>query len=118
MSGWMDNWFSPKSDKLQLGTNTRPFLADLVLYKCVVETNLKFTLKIEKESLLKELLIKIQLSMFMISVNFKILQLLNKGVVWALKGTKFIILSAFFFFFLRIDTFSWGNLLSPQAMHT
>ena len=31
----------------------------------------------------------------MISANFKILQFLNKGVVWALKGAKFIILSAF-----------------------
>ena len=37
-----------------------------------------------------------QLSTFMISANFKILQFLNKGVVWALKGAKFIILSAFF----------------------
>ena len=37
-----------------------------------------------------------QLSTFMISANFKILRFLNKGVVWALKGAKFIILSAFF----------------------
>ena len=38
---------------------------------------------------------KIQLSTFMISANFKSLQFLNKGVVRALKGAKFIILSAF-----------------------
>ena len=91
-SGWMDIWFSPRSD----WTNNRQFLADLVLYECIVETNLKFSLKIEKESLLKQLFIKIQLSTFMISANFKILQFLNEGVVWALKGAKFIILSAFF----------------------
>ena len=36
-------------------TDNRPFLADLVLNECVVETNLKFLLKIEKESLLKTL---------------------------------------------------------------
>ena len=45
---------------------------------------------------LKQLFIKIQLSTFIISANFKILQFLNKDVVWALKGAKFIILSAFF----------------------
>ena len=33
---------------LSLGTNNRPFLADLVLYECVVETNLELSLKIEK----------------------------------------------------------------------
>ena len=89
----MDNWFSPKSNYVL----TWPFIADLVLYECIVETTLKFSLKIEKESLLKRLFIKVQLSTFMISANFKILQSLNKGVVWALKGAKFIILSAFFF---------------------
>ena len=57
----------------------------------MVETNLKFSLKIEKE-----LFMKIQLSALMISANFKTLQFLNKGVVLALKGTKFIILNAFF----------------------
>ena len=72
------------------------------MYECIVETNLKFSLKIEKESLLKQLFIEIQLSTFMISANFKILQFLNKGVVWALKDAKFIIVSAFFW---RIDTF-------------
>ena len=66
-----------------------------VLYEYVVETNLKFSLNIE-ESLLKQLFMKIQLSTFMISANFQILQFLNKGVVWALKGAKFIILRAFF----------------------
>ena len=66
-----------------------------VLYEYVVETNLKFSLNIE-ESLLKQLFMKIQLSKFMISANFQILQFLNKGVVWALKGAKFIILRAFF----------------------
>ena len=79
-----------------LNTNNRPFWADLVLYECTVETNLKFSLNIEKEPLLKQLFIKIQLLTFMISANFKILQFFNKHVVWALKGAKFIILSAFF----------------------
>ena len=63
-------------------------LANLVLYECVVETNLKFSSKIEKESLLKQLFMKVQLSTFMISANLKIVQFLNKGVLWALKGTK------------------------------
>ena len=45
-------------------TNNRSFLADLILYECVVETNLKFSLKIEKESLLKQLFMKMQLSTF------------------------------------------------------
>ena len=36
------------------------------------------------------------LSTFIISANFKLLQFLNKITVWALKGAKFIILSAFF----------------------
>ena len=49
-----------------LGTNNRPFLADLVLYECIVKTNLKFSLKIEKDPLLKQVFIKIQLSTFMI----------------------------------------------------
>ena len=59
---------------------------------------------------------KIQLSTFMISANFEILQFLNKGVVWALKGTKFIILSALFG---RIDTFCWRNLeeVSKLCIH-
>ena len=62
----------------------------------MVETNLTFSLKIEKEFLLKQLFMKMQLSTITIRANFKILQFLNKGVVWALKGAKFIILSAFF----------------------
>ena len=37
---------------------------------------------------------KIQLSVI-ISANFKRLKFLNKGVVWAWKNAKFIILSAF-----------------------
>ena len=58
-----------------------------MLYEWVVETDLKFLLKIERESLLKQLFTKIQLSTFMISANIitieniKILQFLNKGVV-------------------------------------
>lgn len=68
---------------------------------------LKFSLKIEKEFLLKQLFMKIQLSTFMISVNFKILQFLNKGVVRELKAAKFIILSAF----LEI------RYVIPQAIH-
>ena len=40
---------------------------------------------------------KIQLSTFMvISANFKILQFLKKVAVWALKGAKFITLTASF----------------------
>ena len=66
------------------------------MYECVVETNLNFSLRIEKESLLKQLLMKIQLSTFMISENFKILQFLNKGVVCALKDMKLLIISAIF----------------------
>ena len=54
--------FLPNLTVLELGTNNRPFLADLVLYECVVETNLKFSLKIKKESLLKQLFTKMQLS--------------------------------------------------------
>ena len=50
---------------------------------------------------------KIQLSAFIISVNFKILQFLNKGVVRELKAAKFIILSAF----LEI------RYVIPQAIH-
>ena len=80
----------------------------------MVETNLTFSLKIEKEFLLKQLFMKMQLSTFTIWANFKILQFLNKGVVWALKGAKFIILSAFFW---RIDTFCRGNFVSLQALH-
>ena len=111
----MDNWFSLKSDWVITYTNSRPFLADLVLYEWVTETNLKFSLKSEKESLLKQLFMKTQLSTFVRSENFKTLQFLNKGVAWALKIAKFIILSVFFW---RIDTFCWGNLVSPQARHT
>ena len=44
----MENRFSPKSD-WEFGTNNRPLQADLVLYEWVVETNLEFSLKIEKE---------------------------------------------------------------------
>ena len=61
--------------------DNRPLLPDLVSYECVVETNLKFSLKIEKESLLKQLFMKSQLSTLKTSANFKILQFLNKGVV-------------------------------------
>ena len=50
---------------------------------CVVETNLKYSLKIEKESLIKQLFMKTQLSTFIISANLKVLQFLNK-----LKGAK------------------------------
>ena len=57
----MDNWFSLKSAWVKADTNNRPLLADLVLYESVVETYLKFSLKIEKESLLKKLFMKTQL---------------------------------------------------------
>ena len=39
---------------------------------------------------------KTQLSTFIISTSFKILQFLKKVLVWALKGENFIILSDFF----------------------
>ena len=52
----MGNWFSTKSRPLS--TNKRPFLADLVLYECVTDDNLKFSTKIEKESILKQLFIQ------------------------------------------------------------
>ena len=35
--------------ELEFDTNNRPLQADLVLYEWVVETNLEFSLKIEKE---------------------------------------------------------------------
>ena len=78
--------FLPNLTELYLGydrfiTNNRPLLADLVLYECKIETNLKLSLKIEKESLLKQLFTKTQLSTFIMSTNFKILPFLNKGVV-------------------------------------
>ena len=84
-SGWMDNWFSPKSNYVI----TSSWSSIVWMHSW---NNLKFSLKIEKESLLKQLFIKVQLSTFMISANFKILQFLNKG----LKGAKFIIFSVFF----------------------
>ena len=59
--------------ELKLGTKNRPFVADLLLYERVVENNLTFSLKMEKESLLKHLFIKMQFSKFIISSNFKIL---------------------------------------------
>ena len=62
----------------------------LELYEWMVETHIKFSLKIEKGSLLKQLFMKIKIS------TCNILQFLNKGVVRGLKGPKFIILSAFF----------------------
>ena len=46
----MDNWFSPKSDWVILFVNNRSFLADLVLSDWMVEINLKFLLKIKKNS--------------------------------------------------------------------
>ena len=95
MVGWIIG-FLPNISVSYFGTNNRPSQADLVFYEWVVRTYLKFLLRIEKESLLKYLFMKTQLSTFMISANFKILQFLNKGVVRALKGAKFIILSAFF----------------------
>ena len=44
--------------ELYLGKKNRQFLADLVLYEWVAETNFKFSLKIEKESLFKQYFIK------------------------------------------------------------
>ena len=56
-------------------TNDRPFPAYLVLYEWAVETNLKFSVKAEEESLSKQLFMKIQLSTLVISAN------LNKAVI-------------------------------------
>ena len=52
----MDNRFSSKSRPVR--TNKRLFLSDLVLYECVADNNLKFSVKIEKESILKQLFIQ------------------------------------------------------------
>ena len=54
--------FLPNLIELQLGTNNGPFQADLVLYEWVVETYLEFSLKSEKEYLLRQLFMKIHLS--------------------------------------------------------
>ena len=43
-------------------------------------------------------------STLIVSTNFKILQFLNRGVVWALNGAKLIIPIAFL---RRIDILSW-----------
>ena len=76
------NWFSPKTDWVITCyiQNNRPFLADLVLYESVVETNLKFSLKNEKESLLKQLPVKIQLSAFIINLKKTLWSLFMDGV--------------------------------------
>ena len=66
---------------LWLGTNNRPFLADLVLYECVVETNLKCSLKIEKKFLLKQLFIKTKLLTFMIWAKCEHLNAQNSSFV-------------------------------------
>ena len=72
-----------------------PFLTDLVFYGHVADANLKSLVKIEKESLLKQLFTNIQHSSFMIATNFKKLHILNKGEVCALNSAKSIILRAF-----------------------
>ena len=43
-------------------------------------------------------------STLIVSTNFKILQFLNRGVVWALNGAKLIIPIAFL---RRVDILSW-----------
>ena len=61
----------------------------------MADANLKHLVKIEKESLLKQLFTNIQHSTFMVSTNFKILHILNKGEVCALlSSAKLIILPA------------------------
>ena len=62
-------------------------------------------MKIEKESLLKQLFTNIQHSAFAKSINFKILHILNEGEVCVLNGGKLIILSTLSW---RIDTLSLG----------
>ena len=77
-----------------LGLNKRTFPTDLILHECVADANLKGLVKIENESLLKQLFRNVQHLTFIISTNFKILHMLNKGVC-ALNDTKSIILRAF-----------------------
>ena len=76
----MQEWLNGQLDFFQMwlklfGTNNRLFLAALVSYKWFVSINFMFSLKIEKESLLKH---ENQLSLFILSLNFKIWQILNK----------------------------------------
>ena len=61
------------------------------------------------------MLTNIQDSILIISKNLKILQFLNRGVVWALNGGKLIYLGAFFW---RINVLFWGYLVRPQAKQT
>ena len=62
----------------------------------MADANFKFSVKIEKESLLKDLFTNIQHSTFTISTNFKILHILKKSGKCALNGAKLIILTVFF----------------------
>ena len=51
------------------------------IIECAADANLKFSVKIEKESILKQLFTNIQHSTLIISTSFKILQVLNRVMV-------------------------------------
>lgn len=87
-------------------------MADLVLYEWVADANLKFSVKIKKEFSLKNILTKAKLSVLIISINFKTLQLLNKSVVCELSDAKFMILIVF----LREQIFCVVDILKDPML--
>ena len=76
-----------------------------------MNVDLKFSVKLERESILKQLFSNMQYSTLIISTKFKILQFSNKVVVWALNSAKLIIIRAFLW---RIYMLCWGYLVRPQ----
>lgn len=87
-------------------------MADLVLYEWVADANLKLSVKIKKEFSLKNILTKAKLSVLIISINFKTLQLLNKSVVCELSDAKFMILIVF----LREQIFCVVDILKDPML--
>lgn len=87
-------------------------MADLVLYEWVADANLKLSVKIKKEFSLKNILTKTKLSVLIISINFKTLQLLNKSVVCELSDAKFMILIVF----LREQIFCVVDILKDPML--
>ena len=87
-------------------------MADLVLYEWVADANLKLSVKIKKEFSLKNILTKTKLSVLIISINFKTLQLLNKSVVCELSDAKFMILIVF----LRDQIFCVVDILKDPML--
>ena len=87
-------------------------MADLVLYEWVADANLKLSVKIKKKFSLKNMLTKVKLSVLIISINFKTLQLLNKSVVCELSDAKFMILIVF----LREQIFCVVDILKDPML--